>query len=277
MRRWAAILVLAGASGAVARPAAPVTWADWIGDWEGKLRWTSCTRDGEPSATIPMDATDGTVALDLSAVGPGLGSLPLVEDNGGWVAQQGDITVHVAHPHADELALALELDSGCQMHASLHRQGVGVVACDRLAAWARIESRCTKLSKPPLENPARLARQRAKWAKAKGEDRADVAGQCEARSAKVEAELVDAGCAPSEDPAIGLRGAECQATQQVANRIARCPSMQPDLRALLARDAYDLAAAAQTADPAARPVIETQCRQMRERLSAAAKNVGCPP
>jgi hypothetical protein len=277
MRRWPFLVALGLASGALARPAGAPTWADWVGDWEGKLHWASCTRDGEQQATVAIDATDGAVSIDLAGLGNGLGGMSLVEDNGGWVGQQADVTLHLKNAH-DAVELGLELDSGCQVHATLHRATVGIAQCDRLAAWARIESRCTKLSKPALENPARLVRQHAKWAKATGEDRSELAAQCEARSAKVETELVDVGCAPSPDPGIGLRGAECQALRQVAGRIERCPSMPADLRSLLARDAYDLAAITQTADTtSALQAIENQCKQMRERLTAAGKNVGCPP
>lgn len=278
MRRWPFLLALGLASGAIARPAGAPSWADWVGDWDGKARWVSCTHDGEQPAAIAIDATDGAVAVDLGGMGHGLGGMSLVEDNAGWVGQQADVTVHLGHAHGDALDVELDLDSGCQARATLHRATVGIPQCDRLAAWARIESRCTKLSKPALENPARLVRQHAQWAKAKGDARTELATQCEARSSKVEAELVDAGCAPSPDPGIGLRGAECQALRQVAGRVERCPSMPADLRSLLARDAYDLAAMTQTADTAsALQAIENQCKQMRERLAAEAKNVGCPP
>ena len=80
--RWPIVFVLAIGGGALARPATAPTWADWVGDWEGKLKWTSCTSDGEPSATIALDATDGAMAIDLASGGAGLGSLSLLEDNG---------------------------------------------------------------------------------------------------------------------------------------------------------------------------------------------------
>ena len=198
MRRVPLVL-LAVAGGALARPAERVTWADWVGDWQGKLAWASCTSDGEPQATFALDANDGAIAIDLGGAGAGLGALPLVDDSGRWVGQQGDVSVRVARAKADELELAVELDSGCSLHASLRRASVGIAACDRLAAWARVEASCTRL-KRPLENPARLARQRATWMKARGDAIAPLAMQCEARAAKVEAELVEAGCAPGADP-----------------------------------------------------------------------------
>ena len=280
MRRWGGLASLAVASAALAGPAtaprAP-TWADWVGDWEGKVRWSACAADGQPEATFAVDATDGAMGIDLGPAGAEFPALSLAEDNGGWVGQQGDVTVHVTRPRPETLAVAVDLDSGCQMRAVLHRDSVGIPACDQLSAWARIEARCTKLARPPLENPARVARQHARWTKARGADRSALATQCEARASKVENELVDAGCAPNPDPAIGLRGAECQAVRQTASRIARCPSLPADVRSLLARDADALAAAAQTAAPATLHVVETECRQMRERLEAEARHVGCPP
>jgi len=192
-------VLLACATGALARPAASAapTWADFVGDWEGKLKWTSCTTDGEPAATFAVDATNGAIAVDLSGAAPGLGPVALADDNGALVGKDADATVHLTRPpRADALELAIDLDSGCAARATLHRETVGIAACDRLAAWSQIESRCTKLKRPALENPARLARQRAKWRKAEGDDRTELAEQCEGRAAKVEAELAEAGCAP---------------------------------------------------------------------------------
>jgi hypothetical protein len=277
MRHVLLVLALACAGAALAQPPAAPVWADWVGDWEGKLRWASCASEAEPSATFAIDASDGAVAMDLSGLGGGLGTVSLAEDNGGWSGQQADLVVRVARPHDGALEVAIELDSGCQMHASLRRATVGIAACDRLAGWARIESRCTKLSKPPLENLPRLVRQRAEWQKARGPQRGELAAQCEARATKVETELVDAGCAPNPDPAIGLRGAECQALRQVGERIARCSGFPPDMRAQLASDAAYLAGTAQQASAATLPVIEHSCKQMRERLAAVARNAGCAP
>jgi hypothetical protein len=44
------------------------------------------------------------------------------------------------------------------VHGTLRRPSTGIAACDRLAGWARVEARCTKLTKPALENVARLVR-----------------------------------------------------------------------------------------------------------------------
>ena len=274
------VLLLAAASAALANPAATpsrLSWADWVGDWDGKLKWSSCTADGAERASIGLDAADGSVSIDLRPAGAALPELSLVEDGGGWVGQQGDVKVRIKRPKPDTLELAVDLDSGCNVRGSLKRTSVGIPACDQLAAWARIESQCTKLSRPPLENAARLARQKAAWRKAKGEQRGKLVAQCTARSAKVEQELVDAGCAPNPDPAIGLRGAECQALRGVAARIQRCSSLPSDHRDAYAREVTVLLAAAQGADKASLPVVEAECKRARDRLVGLAQQVGCPP
>ncbi len=279
MRGWSFAVVVATLGGAVASPASPpTTWADWVGDWDGKLKWSSCTTDGEPSGTFAFDATDGAVAIDLTQAGDALGPVTLVEaDNGGWVGQHADVTAHVTRDAAG-LQLAVDLRSGCAMRATLHRASFGIAACDELDAWARIENRCTKLTRPALENAARLARQRTEWSKARGDAVTKLAAQCKARSTKVQAELVDAGCAPNPDPLIGMRGAECQGLRATAAKYSRCTNLPSDLTADVVRDATELAASAQTADSdAALHVVETHCRQLRERLVSTAKQAGCLP
>jgi hypothetical protein len=278
MRGAIATLSLAVASAAIAGPSAtPPTWADWVGDWDGKLKWASCSADGEERPTLSLDATDGVMAIDLRGAGGALPALTLVEEAGGWVGQQGDVTVHVKRASkADAIELTVDLESGCQVTGTLSRTSVGIASCDRLSAWARIEAQCTKLVKPPLENPARLARQREQWGKAKGEVRSKLSAQCTARSAKLEAQLIDAGCAPHPDPAIGLRGAECQALRSASARLARCGAVPADLRDALTREAVVLLAASQGADKAALPVVEAECRQARDRVVTIAKQSGCP-
>ncbi|HEY5921009.1 MAG TPA: hypothetical protein VIV11_05030 [Kofleriaceae bacterium] len=279
MRRLAGLVILAAAGGALATPTPPppLTWADWIGDWDGKLKWTSCTAEGEPRASLAVDARDGSVSIDLTPAGSALTQLSLVEDGAGWMGQQGDVTVRVKLPKSDKLEVAVDLDSGCQVRGTLTRASVGIPACDRLAAWARIESHCTKLSRPPLENAARLARQRASWRKAQGDDKTKLAQQCTARSAKVEQELVEIGCAPHPDPAIGNRGAECQALRGIAGRIARCSNLPSDQRDAYAREVLVLIAAVQGADKATLPVVDAECKRERDKLFAIAQQVGCPP
>lgn len=277
MRRLPIGLIAVIAGSALARPATGPTWADWVGDWNGKLRWTSCTLDGEAEATLPIDANDGTMAIDLAPAGAGLEGMHLAADRGGWVGQEGDITVHVTRTRPDTAAVAVDLASGCQVRAELHRPTVGIAACDRLAAWARIEEGCTRLVRPPLEDPARLVRQRASWEQASDGDRGELAAQCDARASRVEAELVAAGCAPNPDPTIGLHGAECLAMTEAAARVDRCPAVPPDERSHLARDAEQLEATARAADPAHLPVVEHECRQLRDRLATAVRDYHCAP
>jgi hypothetical protein len=276
VRRALGVLVLAFASGVLAAPAATPTWADWVGSWDARLKWSSCSADGEDRARLAVDAVDGVVSIDLSAAGGALGTLALVADETGWSGQQGDLKVSIKRPKADALELAIDLDSGCEIRGNLTRGSTGIAACDRLAAWARIESHCTRLSRPPLENPSRVAKQREQWVAARGEIRTRLAAQCTARSAKLETVLIDAGCAPSPDPEIGLRGAECQALRTTASRLNRCGNVPFDVRTALERQVVVLVAASQGADKAAVPVVEAECKQARDRLLAVGKQAGCP-
>src|SRR5258706_15414097 len=126
MRRLPVLVLLAAASGALAGPSAqPATWAEWVGDWQGKLKWSSCSAEGDERASLALDAVDGAVALDLAPAGAALASMQLVEDNGGWIGQQGDVTVRVRHAKPETLELAVDLDSGCQVRATLTRDSVG--------------------------------------------------------------------------------------------------------------------------------------------------------
>lgn len=276
MRRRVTLVCLAMAAGAVAAPATPqATWAEWVGDWHGKLRWTSCASEGKPTATLPVDASDGVVAIDLGDAESGLGTMTLVEDNGGWVGQRGDVSVHLARPGADALDVAVDFDSGCQLRGTLHRDTSGLAACDRLVAWSRIEGKCTKLARPPLENTARVAHQRESWLKAKGEARQAILAQCDARSVKVEEELVDVGCAPNPDPLIGLRGNECQALLHSTQRLARCANVPADFASIISQQAFALVGAAQRASDADLKELERQCRKTRDRILQAGHQAGC--
>ena len=270
----ATTLVLAVAARA-ATPAPASSWADWVGDWDGKLKWAGCSIDGEPSASVALEAIDGSLAIDLAPAGGALGPLSLVENNTGWLGQQGDVTVKLAHGRDSSIEVAVELESGCTMHATLKRASVGIATCDELAGWARIEEHCSRLAKPRLENFARLVRQRVEWTKARGEARSTLALQCKARVGKVEAELAEAGCAPDPNP-VSQRGPECQALRQTAAKLSRCGTLPFDLATSLAHDANQLASAVAGAETeTSLKVVEKQCKQMRDQITEAAQQAGC--
>ena len=275
MRRPAIALVLAAGAFAAAAPSPVLGWADWVGDWEGKLKWSGCTIDGEASASLPFDATDGAVAIDLTPAGGALTQMSLVENGAGWRGQKGDVSVVLAHGKDNAIDVAVELESGCAMHATLKRAAVGIAACDELAAWARVEDHCTKLAKPRLESLSRLAKQRSEWQKAKGEERTTLAGQCKGRVAKVAAELIDVGCAPDPNP-VGARGPECHALRQTAAKLARCGTLPFDLATSLAHDANQLASAVAGAESdTSLRVVEKQCKELRSQITEAAQQAGC--
>lgn len=277
MRRAAFVGTLVVAAAAVAKPAETPRWGDWVGDYSGKLAWTSCTVEGAGSATLAFDAADGQVAIDLAPAGASLEPVTLLEDDTGWTGRNGDVAVHVARPKPDTVDLAVDLDSGCQVRGTLRRASTGIAACDRLAGWARIEQRCTKLTKPALEHLSRLAHQRATWLAAKGDTRGKLGAQCDARAQKVELELIDAGCAPNPDPAIGLRGGECAALRASASKLSRCRNLPPDVDAALEQEASGLVSAAQSADSAVLHEVEAECRALRARIVAASQQSGCIP
>lgn len=278
MRRVSGVLVLAVASAALAAPAAAptTTWADWVGTWNATLEVASCSADVEAKAALSVDAVDGVVSIELANASSALGTLSLVQDETGWSGQQGDLRVRLDRTKADALSLAIDLDSGCEIRGNLTRSSTGLASCDRLAAWARVEAHCTKLTRPPLENPARVAKQREQWLAAKGDARTKIAAQCTTRAQKLETSLIDAGCAPSPDPQIGLRGAECQALRTTASRLNRCGNVPLDVRTALEREVVVLVAASQGADKSALPVVEAECKQARDRITAIGKQAGCP-
>ena len=274
MRRCGLVVVFAALSANAAPATTQLSWADWVGDWSGKLKWAGCTIDGEPKATISFDATDGALAVDLVPAGGALGQLSLVEDGAGWLGKSGDVTVKLARK-GDAMDLAVEQESGCTVHASLKRPSVGIAECDALDSWARIEEHCTKLAKPRLENLARLVRQRLEWTRAKGDARTTLATQCKARATKVEAELAEAGCAPDANPVIA-RGPECLALRQTAAKLSRCGTLPFDLATSLAHDANQLASSIDSVDSdTSLKVIEKQCKQMRSQITEAAQQAGC--
>lgn len=266
MRRAVLIGVSAIAAAALAKPpppAPPATWGDWVGDYTGTLAWTACTVDGAGSATLALDATDGAVTLDLTPAGAALPHIALAEgSDGGFTGRRDDVTVRLARPRPDALALAVVLDSGCEVHGTLRRRSTGILACDRLAGWARVEARCTKLTRPALENVARLVRQRRTWLAVKGAARDRLAQQCDARAQKVELELVDAGCAPVSGPATAVRSTECQTLRASLARLQRCNALPPDIEIMLEQQTQNA-------------VTESECRATRARIVATSQQVGC--
>ena len=268
------LILIATATVARAAPAPALTWADWVGDWDGKLKWAGCSIDGEPSASISLDAIDGAIAIDLTPAGGALGPIALVEDNNGWLGQKGDVTVKLSRVK-EQLDLSVELESGCSVHSAMKRASVGIPACDQLAGWARIEERCTKLAKPRLENSARLVKQRNEWTKARGDERLTLATQCKARAVKVESELAEAGCAVDPNP-VAARGPECQALRQTASKLSRCGTLPFDLATQLAHDANQLASAIAGAESdSSVKIVEHKCQKMREQITTAAQQAGC--
>jgi hypothetical protein len=280
--RWVPLALLAVSVSVFADTPAPRSaWAAWVGDWQGKLRWTGCTVDGEPAASIAIDVVDGAAAIDLAPAGGALDKVALEPDTSGagdaWRGRAGDVAVHVARGgNAATLELAVDLESGCSIRGSLHRTSVGIAACDELEAWARIENRCTRLVKPPLENLSRVAHQRAEWSKADAEARVKLAGQCKARASKVEAELAAASCAPDLSP-VPARFPECGALRLSAAKVTRCQALAFDVATSLAHDANALvdATAGTDGSTSSHDVLEKQCRAMRESLVATAQQAGC--
>lgn len=275
----AAALAMLGARADAAPPRA--SWADWIGDWDGKLAWSGCTVDGEPAATIAIDATDGALSIDLGSAGGALSIVPLAAGSGGgWSGRAGDVVARVARSPsgASGIELAVELDSGCAMHGSLRRASVGIAACDELVAWARIEGRCTRLVKPALEDVARVAHQRAEWAKSPADARGRLAAQCKARASKVEAELGAVGCAPDPDGPAATEFPECNALQLAAAKIARCQTLAFDVATMLVHEAHELVVETTLAtSDRARAMVEAQCRDMRDLIAHAVRQGGCVP
>ena len=277
------LIVAALGAGALAAPAKPApTWADWVGTYEGKLGWKSCSAPGEKTAAITLTASDGAMAIDLATAHPGLRAISLVPGDTGWSAQQGDLTVVVHRPAANTIALVVELASGCTLKARLRRKATGVPACDRLLGWARVEASCTKLGSPtagPTTGPttgtttgtttdlAKLIA--AKWRKADG-------AKCTARAEQLERSLIDAGCAPHPDPLIGVRSPDCMTLQTTASQLDRCTSVPPTVRQEHVGLANAVVAAAQTAEPAELPVVETECRDTKALLVAVGTKFRCP-
>jgi hypothetical protein len=193
--------------------------------------------------------------------------MTLVEDDGGgWSARQGDVAVRVTRPRAHAIRLAVELASGCTVRGTLVRATTRVAACDRLLGWTRIAARCTK---PGAPRDAITAPRTTRWRKAD-------AARCEARADTLALALVDAGCAPHPDPAIGVRAAACRAVVEATGRLGRCGRVPAELARRLDGTARALAAAAQSADAGTLGVVERQCRDAAADVASVATRFGCP-
>ena len=254
MRR--ALLLLLICTQAEAAP-----WSDWAGDYSGKLAWTSCSVPGASTATIAIDAVDGALKVELARAADWLPALSLLEEEDGTLqGRQADLAVTLAHPAANAVDVAIDLESGCRARGRLVRApSKAGTACDRLVAWARIESRCTKLRAPPLEK---------KLGKPKSSDR------CEARAIAVEHELIDAGCAPNPTAAKGI--AACLATVAQAERLDRCASAPRENATILLRVAHNDADAAQTATtPGELAKLEKDCAETRRLIDKQLAEYRC--
>ncbi len=242
-----------------------VSWADWVGSYDAKLVWRSCSAPGTTSAQVSLDASDAVVTVDLTGLGAGFRPMSLVDEAAGWSAQQGDVKVRLTRPRTDQLELIVELDSGCTIRGQLRRASTGVATCDRLLGWARVEARCTKLS------AARLADALPKkW-------RASDAASCARRATELETSLIDAGCAPHPDPMIGVRAPRCLALAAASARLSRCGTAPADLKQTFTLIAGALASAAQSAEPSTLPYVEQQCEDEQAMLAAVARRFSCLP
>jgi len=233
-------------------------WSDWAGDYSGKLAWTSCSAPGASTATIAIDAVDGALKVELARAADWLPALSLLEEEDGTLqGRQADLAVTLAHPAANAVDVAIDLESGCRARGRLVRApSKAGAACDRLVAWARIEARCTKLHAPALEKKlGKLER-------------------CEARATAVEHELIDAGCAPNPAAAKGV--AVCLATVAQAERLERCASAPRENAVILSRVAHTDADAAQTATtPGELAKLEQDCAATRRLIDKQLAEYRC--
>ena len=258
MRR-AVVLIVALAGTARAAPVS--TWADWVGDYTGKLAWTSCTSPGARTATIAIDAVDGALTIDLTRAGGGLRDLSLAEDPDAetLAAQQGDVTLAISRIRPGTIALAIDLASGCAIRGTLVRRASQVSACDRAVAFARIEKACTKLSGPPIGLAVK------KWKAADAE-------RCTASAEAIATEVIDAGCLPVADPAGTLIGAQCRQMVKEAESLKRCANAPPEYTQVADR----LIALARPAMAASRSVVDASCHEGHQMLVELAAYAHCP-
>lgn len=246
----------------LARPAsADVTWADWVGDYTGKLAWTGCIAPGAKTATVAIDAVDGALTIDLVRAGGGLRDLSLAEDPEAetLAAKQGDVTLAIARTRPGTIALSIDLASGCAVRGTLVRKSTAVAACDRAVALARIEKACTKLAGPPHE----LVIKKVKAADAE---------RCTRSGDAIATAVTDAACMPVPDPAGTLVGAQCRQMVNEAEALKRCPNAPPDYTVIADR----LIALARPAMAASRQVVNASCEEGHQMLVELASYVHCP-
>ena len=242
--------------------AAPGTWADWVGEYSGSVRWRRCTAPGEKAATLRFEAVDGATRIDLAPLGAALRTMSLTQEDKAWVAQDGDLAVRVSKKKPNTIDLAIDYDSGCTARGQLVRATTGVPACDLLVAWARIEQACTKVT-TKLEIDLKQ-----RWKKSD-------AASCTARADKLAHAMVDAGCAPHPDPQIAHRAPTCRALEQSTQKLARCGRIPHDIMQRLSSQVRALSAAAQSAEPATLPYVEQQCKDARSEVVGTAAQFTC--
>lgn len=270
VRAYAFVMVIGLSTGAEAAP----TWADVVGDYTGALTWKSCNTPGAKKATVAIDATDGALAIDLTAAGGGLRTFTLVpqdaEGEHAWGAQDADVRVDITHTRADTIALSVDIDERCEVRGTLTRATTKLPACDRLVAWSRIEQRCTKRTGDPREGAKALAAERVLWRK---QPKGTAAASCAARADKLATSLIDAGCAPPADPDAALLVPSCRRLVDQAMRVQRCTTAPPEL-VQLAQSLSTFAVPAP--DPTSRAIASDSCEHALAVLAQHAGWARCP-
>ncbi|MDX2087647.1 MAG: hypothetical protein SFX73_07345 [Kofleriaceae bacterium] len=270
MRRCIIAMVVVGVVPVVEAAPARVSWGDLVGAYQGRLAWKNCNTPGVERATIAVDAMDGALEIDLTAAAGGLRAFSLApESTTAWTAQQGDVRVRIARTRADQLALHVTIDETCEVRATLTRKTVGIPACDRLLGWSRIEQWCTKRTEAPLEDREALLFERSVWTKQKQA----AAAVCAARADTLATAMIDAGCAPADDPAAVQLGATCLSLAQASVRVQRCTTAPPELVEV----SHHLGGLAVPGpDAASRVIAEQQCADGLELLARLAQQARCP-
>ena len=254
-------IVLLVAVAATGRAAPVPTWADWVGDYTGKLAWTSCSSPGAKTATVAIEAVDGALTIDLAPAGGGLRDLSLAEDAEAdtLAAQQGDVTLAISRIRPGTIALAIDLASGCAIRGTLVRKASQVRACDHAVALARIEKACTKLAGKPIGLVVK------KW-------KAADAGRCTASAEAIATEMIDAGCLPVADPAGTLIGAACRQMVNEAQALERCANAPPEYTQVAER----LIALARPAMAGSKNIVDASCHEGHQMLVELAAYAHCP-